>query len=78
MKNTEAINTVNTEEEIFSRTEKEYKEADRLLSLTRKLFDTLKAMEEIGEYGSKAWAETFSKYAETFKKAHGYRPHWAR
>lgn len=65
-------------ENIFSRTEEEYRKTDKLLALSRELFATLKAMEEIGLYGSAKWSETFSKYADTFKAVHGYRPHWAR
>ena len=71
------MNTTETEN-IFSRTDAEYKKQDKLLKLTRELFDTLKALEAIGEYGTAKWGEVFTKYAETFKKANGYRPHWAR
>ena len=64
--------------EIFTKSEKEYKEIDKLLAKSRKLFDALKAMEASGLYGTAQWAEMFSKYAEAYKKANGYRPHWAR
>lgn len=65
-------------EEIFSRTDAEYRKMDKLLALSRELFETLKAMEEIGLYGSAKWAETFGKYRKVFKEYHGYFPHWAR
>ena len=67
-----------TNTEIFIKTDKEYAKLDKLTKLYRELYDTLKAMEAIGEYGTEKWAETFAKYAETFKKVNGYRPHWAR
>lgn len=69
---------MNHDEEIFSKTEAEYRKIDKLLKLTRELFATLKAMEEVGQYGTEKWAETFGKYREAFKKANGYFPHWAR
>ena len=64
--------------EMFTKTDAEYKAIDTLYAKTRKLFNTLKDMEAKGMYGSEKWSETFAKYAETFKKCHGYRPHWAR
>lgn len=64
--------------ELFSKTDAEYAEIDKNLAKSRKLFDTLKAMEALGEYGTEKWAETFTKYATAYKLAHGYRPHWAR
>ena len=67
-----------TNENDFLTTDKEYAKMDKLLKKTRELFDTLKALDEVGAYGSEKWADTFAKYAETFKKVHGYRPHWAR
>ena len=67
-----------TNETIFTKSEKEYKEIDKLLAKSRKLFDVLKVMEASGLYGTAQWAETFAKYAEAYKKANGYRPHWAR
>lgn len=67
-----------TTENIFTKTDAEYAEIDKATAKARKLFDTLKAMEALGQYGSEVWNTTFAKYAEAFKKAHGYRPHWAR
>lgn len=68
----------NLENELFTRSDEEYAKEDKLRNLYRELFDTLKAMEAIGLYGSEKWAETFAKYSETFKKVNGYKPHWAR
>ena len=68
----------NLNEELFTKSDKEYAKLDKLTKLYRELYDTLKAMEAIGEYGTEKWSETFNKYAETFKKVNGYRPHWAR
>ena len=62
----------------FRKSDEEYSKEDKLLKSCRDLFDTLKALEEINAYGSEKWAEVFGKYADTFKKVHGYRPHWAR
>lgn len=67
-----------TNEEMFTKTDKEYAKIDKLTTLYRELHATLKAMEEIGEYGTEKWSEVFNKYADTFKKVNGYRPHWAR
>ena len=67
-----------TTESIYSKTEAEYKKMDKLYAKTRELFDTLKALEEANAYGSEKWNEVWAKYVETFKKAHGYRPIWAR
>ena len=64
-------------EEIYSRTEAEYREIDKKTAEYRHLFSELKALEEVGKYGSEVWMETFRKYAETFKSVNGYRPHWA-
>jgi len=66
-----------TTDEIF-KSDEEYTKIDRLTAKYRKLFEALKTMEVIGEYGTEKWAETFNKYSETFKKVNGYRPHWAR
>jgi len=66
------------ETEIFSRTDAEYRKIDKLTAQYRELFKVLKALEEIGQYGTEKWTETFTKYAETFKKVNGYRPHWVR
>lgn len=68
----------NLNEELFTKSDKEYAKLDKLTKLYRELFDTLKAMESIGLYGTEKWAETFTKYSETFKKVNGYKPHWAR
>lgn len=67
-----------TTETIFTKTEAEYKKADKLLKLKRDLFTTLKAMEEANQYGTEEWSKTFTKYADTYNACHGYRPHWAR
>ena len=65
-------------ESIFNLTEKDYKTIDKALKLSRKLFAGLKQMEQEGLYGTIQWSEAFAKYAEVFKKANGYKPHWAR
>ena len=67
-----------TEESMFSKTDAEYAEIDKATSDYREIFKTLKALETLGMYGTERWNKTFAKYAELFKKANGYRPHWAR
>ena len=68
----------NYENEIFTKTEKEYAKLDKLYAKKRELFDNLKSLESVGKYGTEIWKETFTKYAVTFKALHGYNPHWAR
>jgi len=65
-------------EPMFSKTDEEYAAIDKNLAESRELFDILKGMETLGEYGTAKWSEVFGKYAVSFKLAHGYRPHWAR
>ena len=67
-----------TEETEFIKTDEEYAKMDKHIAKYRKLHSVLKGMEESGEYGSEKWVEIFAKYVEEFKKANGYRPHWAR
>lgn len=62
----------------YSKTDAEYKAMDKLYAKCRELFDTLKALEEANAYGTERWNAVWAKYVETFKKAHGYRPLWAR
>ena len=69
--------TVETES-IFSKTDAEYEAIDKALVESRKLFAALKELETLGKYGTALWMETFAKYADAYKKANGYRPHWAR
>ena len=70
--------TTTTEESMFSKTDAEYAEMDKATADYREIAKTLKALEALGMYGTERWNRTFSKYAESFKKANGYRPHWAR
>ena len=65
-------------ENLFSKTDEEYAEIDNALAEARKMFANLKELEALGKYGTTLWAEEFAKYAVVFKKANGYRPHWAR
>ena len=64
--------------DIFTLTEKEYKSIDKCLKASRELFAALKALEASGAYGTAEWADLFAKYCTVFKKANGYKPHWAR
>ena len=78
MKTIATKNTATETETMFSKTDADYAEMDTALAESRKLFASLKDLETLGKYGTEIWVATFAKYADAFKKANGYRPHWAR
>ena len=67
-----------TTETIFTKTDAEYAEIDKATVKARKLFDSLTKLAENGKKDTAEWLNLWKKYSETFKKAHGYNPHWAR
>ena len=60
--------------EVYSKTEKEYRKIDKLTAKYRELAEIMKTL----QYGSEEFNKLFAEYRETFKKVNGYFPHWAR